>query len=1548
MTGILSVIKSYLKLPNRKLLVSLASLSVAVISPVSAQAEGEGVLGWRWDGVYYPSAEEACRAQWEWAGMNNGYSRFIGAFPYGNSWTSQECSWTSFQYLCRQETGGGLLNCWTVLPAAVSFSCESGYTRTAIGRCVKPEDLRPERPPVCYNNGGNSNDTTNNPVILGTGAKVMSALDYESADGRFRIGRNYRSIPVGATTSYRDYPLGLARGWQFDFAMEAQLGTFSGSLASSPTGNVTIVAPDGSGYDFILNTSGDFEPRTASGAVSHDYQLEFVGPLPTALTDIYDSSTQWIVTGPDDRKWTLETFSKVNAASQGYRIGRPTEIARRDGYEWTLTYNADGSLDKIEDTFGRTASFTWYDFYITFVTGVANTDPVPEAVRSITFPDGSSVEYQYDPAPVVTPPSTGRIERLTGASILDGNSTEVDSTTYLYENSDYTFAVTGVVDHRNVRIATYEYDDLGRAILTQGADGENEYTIEYGASGSLITRRVTNPLGRETVYSFERVGSSASDIRLVTIDGEATPNCPASEAEVAYGVDGFVDETVDEEGRITQYTRDDRGRPTTIVEGVGTPEERETTITWHTTWNVPITIVQPGLTTTRTYNGSGQLVTLTETDTTTHTVPYSTNGQTRTWTYTYTTGGLVASVDGPLPGSGDTMSYTYDADGYLATYTNEVGHVTTVLSINDRGNPTSIENANGIAIDLQYDALGRVTEIAADPAGIEAVTLVEYDLAGNISKITDPDGSFLGVEYDGNNRVEKITDNFDETIVYAYDAMGNNTLQEFKEASTSLIFRRQNTFDELGRLMEVIGVGPAVWAYGYDKVNNLTSVSDPNTNAVGIAYDSLNRIVSFTDERDDETTWAYGATDDAIATTDPHDVTTSYVRNGWGEAIQEQSNDIGATVLYRNEKGQVTERTDARSVVTEYDYDAAGRLLEVSYPGQSALNIEYTYDSTAGGNSGIGRLTGVTDAVGTISYIYDALGHVIKQEKVVGVQNYAFEFEWNDASDLVELVYPSGRIVTFGRDANGSIESVHTQASSSESSEGLAWWISYTPFGPRQGLLHGNELTDWRIFDLDGRITSWIVADEAAPLEYISHSFGYVDDRNLTSITDNLDPLKSQSFWYTENGFLQNASGSWGDLTFYVDGTGNITHRILYDGATTTAQNFGIPVDSNRLAQETTDSVLTREFTSDAAGNIIAENNIPASTTKAFTYNHAGQLAGVDVNSTTEGTYGYDYLSRLTTRTLAGSSTTLHFVHDLDGNIIAEYDAAGAVLREYIWLEERPLAVVDHSGTSPAIYHVHADHLGRPVMLTDDAKAKVWEATYLPFGGVHSLTGPASLDYRFPGQWFQLESGLHYNWHRHYDPATGRYLQPDPLGMPDGPSRWVYALNSPLMNTDREGLSPFSFLGPALRILGPRILPPLLWGPLEPAPFPSGPLTPPAPNEPPAYCPVPPGALNPPFPPNILNTEGNSDGDPQPETTPRPDVPTQGGGRSGGRVKDLKGPPNSAIKGTGGRIFVTDKNGNVVADITPDRAKDVTPGVGFGPKRPATPQELELWKKLNQ
>ncbi len=223
----------------------------------------------------------------------------------------------------------------------------------------------------------------------------------------------------------------------------------------------------------------------------------------------------------------------------------------------------------------------------------------------------------------------------------------------------------------------------------------------------------------------------------------------------------------------------------------------------------------------------------------------------------------------------------------------------------------------------------------------------------------------------------------------------------------------------------------------------------------------------------------------------------------------------------------------------------------------------------------------------------------------------------------------------------------------------------------------------------------------------------------------------------------------------------------------------------------------------DNAGNILTDSRSGGPYT--YAYNKANRLKTVTVSGTVRGTYVYNGFEQLISRVVTNSGTangTTYFVHDLWGNVIAELTTAGATVREYIWLPEteiaptmqsrtqvdRPIAVVDGVNTaSPATLMVHVDHLNRPVRMTNSAKASVWDVIYTPWGAFHSATGAQTLNARFPGQWFQLESGLHYNWHRHYDPSLGRYTQPDPLGFVDGPSVYAYAGNNPLTRVDPDG-----------------------------------------------------------------------------------------------------------------------------------------------------------------
>ena len=108
--------------------------------------------------------------------------------------------------------------------------------------------------------------------------------------------------------------------------------------------------------------------------------------------------------------------------------------------------------------------------------------------------------------------------------------------------------------------------------------------------------------------------------------------------------------------------------------------------------------------------------------------------------------------------------------------------------------------------------------------------------------------------------------------------------------------------------------------------------------------------------------------------------------------------------------------------------------------------------------------------------------------------------------------------------------------------------------------------------------------------------------------------------------------------------------------------------------------------------------------------------------------------------------------------------------------------------TTPQLLTVHAGHLNRPTRLTDATRSTVWSASCAPVGQPVSLTGTVEQNLRFPGQYFLIESGLSYTWHRFYDATTGRYTQADPLRFVDGPSVYGYVGASPLMRVGPEGL----------------------------------------------------------------------------------------------------------------------------------------------------------------
>ena len=118
------------------------------------------------------------------------------------------------------------------------------------------------------------------------------------------------------------------------------------------------------------------------------------------------------------------------------------------------------------------------------------------------------------------------------------------------------------------------------------------------------------------------------------------------------------------------------------------------------------------------------------------------------------------------------------------------------------------------------------------------------------------------------------------------------------------------------------------------------------------------------------------------------------------------------------------------------------------------------------------------------------------------------------------------------------------------------------------------------------------------------------------------------------------------------------------------------------------------------------------------------------------------------------------------------------------------LAVALPASAATTVYWVHTDHLGTPKAMTDDTATVVWEAWHEPFGKATETIAVEELQVRFPGQYEDAETGLHYNYFRYYDPGTGRYSTSDPIGLAGGLNTFTYVGGNPVHFVDSLGLYP--------------------------------------------------------------------------------------------------------------------------------------------------------------
>lgn len=1008
------------------------------------------------------------------------------------------------------------------------------------------------------------------------------------------------------------------------------------------------------------------------------------------------------------------------------------------------TYNTSKKLTRIEYQGGEALDLT-YD-------GSAR-------LSTVTDEHGRTITLTYDGSSrvstAVTPDGTFTYTYGSNNNLTQVTKPDTKTRIYHYENTTFVNALTGITNEDSVRYATWGYDANGKVNLSKHAGDVDEVAIVYNSDG---TTTVTDPLGLQTTYTFTVVNG----LRKVTkIERAATTHTPAASMTNTYTSDGYLASKMDWEGNVTNYTYDSNGLEISRVEAVGTAEERTITTTWVPSLRLPDVITEAGKTTDYTYDSDGRVSSVTVTDTNT--------SETRTTSYTYwsnSTGpggqtilGRLKEIDGPRTDVTDKTTFTYDSDFRLIKTTDALGQETETTAFDAADRPLTTEDENNVETDLTYDTNGRLlTSTVAPGTALEAVTTYTYTDAGDIETIESPNGTLVTYSYDNARRLTGMEDDLGNTITYTLDDAGNILTEERRDPSNTLKYTHGKTFDELSRLLTSVGAGGA-WtrAYAWDKNGNQTTYTNANNQATNYAFDGLDRLVTATDALAGVTTNTINDLDQTTGIKDPRNNTTTYGYNAFGDVTQIVSPDTGTTTFVVNKAGSVTQRTDARGVVTSYTYDALNRLLITSYPADTSLNVTLTYDDNpTPGNCGtsIGRLCRVADASGTTDYKYNALGQLIEVKEVRGGLTFTTAYEYDLAGVLKKITLPSGREIDYT--LNGSAQVTGVSADVNGSAVTLASSIAYLPYGPMTGLTYGNGKTLSASYDQDYRPTNRSVSG------VFSHVYDTDNDGNITQ-----KGVRTYTYDVLER---LNAEAGGTATSFTYDA---IANRLTETAGGTTTYTY--PSTSSKLS-----SVGGNSYTYDAMGNVTDDG------TRTYVWSAAGLLKEAKIGGTTVGTYTYSANSQRTKKVAGG--TTTHYVYGLGGLLYGEYDNSGVLIREYVWLNSEPLAQIDKTGGTETVTYLHTDHLMTPRYGTNSAGATVWTWDSGAFGKEAS-TGTATVNLRFPGQYYDAETTLNYNWYRYYSPEIGRYISSDPIGLEAGTNTYVYVAANPLVTIDPEGLT---------------------------------------------------------------------------------------------------------------------------------------------------------------
>lgn len=1178
-------------------------------------------------------------------------------------------------------------------------------------------------------------------------------------------------------------PCNVKTGAKIEHQTDIDLGWIA--LVRSYHSSVTTQAGGfGPGWTHSLDRRLTVSGNTLSLSGGNGYQVRFakVGNAYLAA----DSSGDRIVASGG--QWWLYRGGDVLVFDGK---GQWIEQRNENGTGLTLSYTPLGQLDTVTHTTGRSLRFVYAS------------QAADAAISSVTANGATLASYTY---------TSGR--QVETVSFPGGTQRK-----YHYEDSRFPRFLTGVTHEDNQRYSTFAYDAKARVISSQHAGGADGITLEYRPQGGTI---VTDSLGQKTTYGLTS-DTGALPRRLSDIVDERGAVSSTYQTE-ASDLRGRPASVTNRKGIKTEYAYAEANdsvtgalaRTVTTTEAVGQPEQRISTSTTDVASNRLTRSAVGSQETRTTRNARLQPVTVTVRDTATNEV--------RTTTYTYCEAadaaaanstcpilGLLKSVDGPRTDVSDLTRFEYYGSddstcattpslctyrkGDLRKTIDALGRTTEVLGYDPQGRPLSVIDANAVVTDYEYQSRGwlTATKVRGADNAVETddrITRIEHWPTSLVKKVTLPGNVATSYTYDAAQRLTDVTDNAGNKIHYTPDLAGNIKQEDAKTASGALKQTLSRVFDTLGQLKTLKDASQNATGFTYDKNGNRELTTDPLNRQTLQSYDPLNRLsVTLQDVGGlaAETKLEYTALDQIAKVTDPNGLSTLYAYNGFGDRTKLTSPDTGVTDYTYNAAGLVATKKDANDAVAHrYLYDALGRPKAVFYTAAGPADVAYDYDTvntecTTGQTFALGRLTASRTEGNELKYCYDRFGQVVRKVQIVAGKSFTLKYAYTIAGHLYTVTYPDGTTVDYARDAQARIKEIGVRPNGGNRTV-LLTNATYEPFGPVTGWTYGNGRALSRTYDLDYRPKT--VFDAAGG--GLSLGYGYNTAGELTELKDGLLSTSHANYEYDKLGRLTKTLNGISPVeTYTYDKTGN-RKSLLHGGITDT---YVYPTTSHLLSSV---AGVARGY--DAVGNTISIGG----TTQEFVYNANDRLSQFKQAGVIKASYRYNTAGeRVATTGSTTSAIDTYTLYDEGGNWIGDYNSTGAAKQQAVWLGSTPVGLVVGSGSAQTLQYVQTDRLGTPRAVIDPSRNVAiwtWDAKSEAFGNSPpnqdpDLDGSAFVfNMRFPGQRLDAASGMIYNYFRDYDAGTGRYIQPDPIGLSGGAHQFLYASGSPLTNIDAMGL----------------------------------------------------------------------------------------------------------------------------------------------------------------